>query len=689
MIIEKVRVENFRLLKNFEIDLKEGLSLVVGKNNCGKTSVLTIMDNLLNCNNSVFKWEDFNLEFQESFREKIFKYVKRKDGIQDFGGIKMTLFINYDEKDSFLNIKNFMMDLEEDNNYVVLEFYYSCKEDKIQQLQNDLEMINISNTKNDQIKFTKFMKKHSSEYFTMQRYSRGYNCSTKELTDEISDEIRMNEINKLIKFKHIKANRDATNKANDHSLSSLSAKYYKSKNDPDALVVDDFQEVIMKMDDQLNRVYNGGNSEQGIFSDIIKSINDFGGQSKETKITIQSSIGDKELLKENTTLYYEHSGNHLPESYNGLGYLNLIGMIFEIETIISELGNEDNGVSDINILFIEEPEAHTHPQLQYIFIKNIKKLIKTRCTEDKKIKLALQTVLSTHSSHIVSECDFDDIRYLKLGSNGIESKNFEILKKKYEGDTQAFKFVKQHLTLSRSELFFADKAIFIEGDTERILLPFMMKKIDEEIHEHGAKEDDERVENNYLPLSSQNISIIEAGAYAHKFKHLIDFLGITVLIITDIDAAKKNNNNRLEGCSPCDATHTTNASLKGFFNLNDDPEQFNNLRSNDLSKKIFNNQYCVVYQTCENDYQANSFEDAFICTNIDFVIANKANFEQGLKNRTKINNGNQDYYLIAKDCINKKSAFATEILYFDGFTKEKEWKVPEYIKEGLIWLKNR
>jgi predicted ATP-dependent endonuclease of OLD family len=28
--------------------------------------------------------------------------------------------------------------------------------------------------------------------------------------------------------------------------------------------------------------------------------------------------------------------------------------------------------ADINLLFIEEPEAHTHPQMQYVFIKNIK-----------------------------------------------------------------------------------------------------------------------------------------------------------------------------------------------------------------------------------------------------------------------------------------------------------------------------
>ena len=36
----------------------------------------------------------------------------------------------------------------------------------------------------------------------------------------------------------------------------------------------------------------------------------------------------------------------------------------------------------------------------------------------------------------------------------------------------------------------------------------------------------------------------------------------------------------------------------------------------------------------------------------------------------------------------KKSVFATEILYYDGQTDGETWKTPLYIKEGLEWLKN-
>ena len=44
-----------------------------------------------------------------------------------------------------------------------------------------------------------------------------------------------------------------------------------------------------------------------------------------------------------------------------------------------------------------------------------------------------------------------------------------------------------------------------------------------------------------------------------------------------------------------------------------------------------------------------------------------------------------DYYEIADTCIVKKTLFATDILYYssENFT---EWQVPEYIKEGLLWL---
>ena len=133
-------------------------------------------------------------------------------------------------------------------------------------------------------------------------------------------------------------------------------------------------------------------------------------------------------------MYYKHGdgdSSSLPETYNGLGYLNLIGILFEIETKLQELYEQP---ADINILYIEEPEAHTHPQLQYIFIRNIKNHINSHRNKlNKEKNKYLQIIITSHSSHIVSECNFDDIIYLKRIDNNILAKNFNSLKEEYGG----------------------------------------------------------------------------------------------------------------------------------------------------------------------------------------------------------------------------------------------------------------
>ena len=50
MYIQKIHIENFRLLKNVDIVLDKSLTLIVGKNNTGKTSVA----HLLQCSATIF-----------------------------------------------------------------------------------------------------------------------------------------------------------------------------------------------------------------------------------------------------------------------------------------------------------------------------------------------------------------------------------------------------------------------------------------------------------------------------------------------------------------------------------------------------------------------------------------------------------------------------------------------------------
>lgn len=507
-----------------------------------------------------------------------------------------------------------------------------------------------------------------------------------------------------------------SNKDSEKTLSSQSSKMYKkleaSNNNPE--VIEKFKEALSETDEDLDKIY------EILFQEVINDVKRFGGiRQDDSIIKIVSSLQHKELLEENTTVMYGlgSSDHSLPENYNGLGYMNLISMIFEIKILLHEFQKEkDEKPSDINFLFIEEPEVHTHPQMQYIFIKNIKLLLQNGVVREDGETRNLQTILSTHSSHIVSESDFEDIKYFKRENAGIISKNLKDLKDEYGADSAYYKFLKQYLTLHRSELFFADKAIFIEGDTERILLPAMMKKLDQE---DVLREAQEGLEAS-LPLLSQNVSVIEVGAYSQIFEKFIDFIGIKSLIITDIDSVKsvpqtdesgtiKKNANGSDktknvACPVSEGEKTSNSSLKYFYGDDKGLADFIGLlfddrvlkkeKSGDKNKskwvKNESGHLVCVYQTEEDGYHARSFEDAFFHTNKDFIKNNT--FDSLTQKHVNVFKTSNDSYALAKDGTGSKPSLAMEILLnskTDDKTEQEfsNWNIPTYIREGLLWLK--
>ena len=98
MKIEKIKIKNFRSLKNFCIDLEDELSLIVGKNNTGKTSVIEILNKFLNKNS--IESEDFNIEYIKELENNLLdeEYKFKNQGIQ------LKIFIKYNETDNLSNI---------------------------------------------------------------------------------------------------------------------------------------------------------------------------------------------------------------------------------------------------------------------------------------------------------------------------------------------------------------------------------------------------------------------------------------------------------------------------------------------------------------------------------------------------------------------------------------------------------
>lgn len=704
MYLSKITINNFRLLKDFSVDLEQNLSLIIGKNNSGKTSLLYLIHKIFNWRDKggCIRIDDFNIDYKNSLVEMLTKDHEVDEKEYEEDGVRLRLYIKYTDNDDLSNVGLIMMDLDENNYYVVLGYDYVLPYESYKRLREKAKDNAKKHSTSFKDEVETILDKNISNYFILRRKSIAYDALANQVDEsnyiDLLSRPQFHE-DALISIGYIDAKRQVANKENDKTLSLQTAELFEKLKSEENEALDKFIKTIADSDKDLGEVYGE------MFSEVVKKVEEIGGfMPKETKLKITSSLQQQNLLKGNTKVVYEHTGVQLPEDHNGLGYMNLISMIFQIEIIRQTFMKGRNGkMADINLLIIEEPEAHTHPQMQYVFIKNIKKLLNTPLqTKDEFRKI--QSIISTHSSHIVSESDFGDIKYMRRNGNGVIAKNLKDLQKEYNEDEQQwYTFLKHYLTLSRSELFFADKAIFIEGDTERILLPIMMKKIDQE---NPCKEDD-----GELPLCKQNISVIEVGAYSHIFGKFINFIGLEkAVVFTDLDYGKIGDKGHVkrEKYDGTDDMFTTNNALKAYFEklkkgkhlqvnkliaLSDDQKFFIWDSTNSHWKQDNHGNLKVCFQHNENDYQARTFEDNFFSINKGFLEEKKSKI-QGLNESVLADfldaDKDTDAYDLAENGILSKATFAVEIIYNsknEDNTTFSGWTIPQYIKEGLLWIR--
>ena len=214
MLIRKIKVKNYRLLKSFSIDLETKLSLIIGKNNTGKTSLLTVMEKFINGSDNVkFSFDDFNIEFKQEIKTLLESPLPTEDEYLPIG-IKLKLFIEYNEHDNLANISQVMMDLDPDNNFVLLSFEYLLNFASLERMKEHFIKFkeNEAIKKNDNeeyiIKETfYFLKRFQVDYFQIFRKSIEYDYKTglennSTYIDLISEKISIKDI---INFKYISA----------------------------------------------------------------------------------------------------------------------------------------------------------------------------------------------------------------------------------------------------------------------------------------------------------------------------------------------------------------------------------------------------------------------------------------------------------------------------------------------------
>jgi hypothetical protein len=382
-----------------------------------------------------------------------------------------------------------------------------------------------------------------------------------------------------------------------------------------------------------------------------------GGQELHT----ETNLDVRRLLSNFTKIRYAgHNGVALPESYNGLGVRNLIFILFRLVGFYKAFRAE-TAAPGAHLIFIEEPEAHLHPQMQEVFIRQLAKIAKQLADDAKdKTPWPVQFVVSTHSSHVANETGFENIRYFLAGSvpgreAGVRQTKIKDLREGLKRTSEADRrFLHQYLTLTRCDLFFADKAVLVEGLSERLLLPVIVQKL-------------EQSEPNSPKLSSQYVTVMEVGgAYAHLFLDLLDFLELRSLIITDLDCVTEAGGT---ACAVHQGKSSSNACLKEWFSKDAPLVLAALLGMADASKAKGRNR--IAYQCAESDGGpcGRTLEDAFMLANPTlFGLAGATPAELELAAREKA-------------AGLKKSEFALKFAI-----AETSWTAPKYLQDGVRWL---
>lgn len=381
---------------------------------------------------------------------------------------------------------------------------------------------------------------------------------------------------------------------------------------------------------------------------------------------------------------------NLPEQYNGLGYQNLISMIFNLIRYrdewmrVGKIGRRaelsDNFIEPLHIVLIEEPEAHLHAQVQQVFIKKAYSVLRNHSDLIDLGNFSTQLVVSTHSSHIAHEVDFINLRYFKRtpakNKQSVPCAKIVNLSMTFGDDSDTSKFATRYLKATHCDLFFADAAILVEGPAERMLIPHFIR-------------------TKFPDLDRSYISILEiGGSHAHRLKPLIETLELLSLVVTDLDSIEKNSNSKVQP-KIGQEFRSGNESIKTWA---PSKTSLDEILASTAEEKISKGFVRIAYQyEIDLNYKGQSvkavpytFEDALTLSNIELIKGKNSSTGLIKKMSEAVDKPSIDetcaYMFEALGKNSKKAEMALDLLFT---TEPKDLCPPKYISEGLEWLQNK
>lgn len=572
MYLNELNIKNFRSIHDITLTFSKGINILIGENNAGKS---TIIDALRICLG--YKSQDGLKVSKNDF------YISSKS--KDLETIEFNLSFKTTEDIE----KAYFIELyDAEKNTLDLHFRFSIKKySKYERIYGEVwGGKNETATIPSEI-FHSFIQVYLGALRDAERYLRPG---------------RFNQLGDLI------SNIDEK---------GIDEKFNKEK------MVEEFSNYMQKslFSDFINQVKNDYimnhldkiTFEDDILLDIYPMDYDFEEISKNLKIKIP--------------LFDKKSNNKYLELYqNGLGHNNLI-YISILLSRLSDLSKSDDSL--YLALLIEEPEAHLQPQLQNLFFSYLNELN----NELNELK-SFQIFITSHSPTLTAKANLNSLIILQkdIINENVVCENFNSLSFDEENKEYLHKF----LDVTKSQLLFSKKIIFVEGISEALLIPIFAEKL-------GYSLEKKRVEivmlnginfKHFIPLFDENNSLIFKGA-----------------IITDKDR-KKIDDGESDTFKKLKKMQNINLIVCGA-NVTFEYDLITCNESDSFIRKIFNEIHPRIF---ENVFNSDDEEIFKIMKNSNASIK---------KSRIA--------WIIANELNNDKSI---------------EYNVPEYIKNALDFICN-
>lgn len=714
MYLKRVKIKNYRRLAEVKIDLDDEISIFVGANNSGKTSVAHAMhffiggarDRVSFHDISACRWSDIDA------------FEVGQDGAE-LPALSVDLWFSVEEADLH-RVIDLLPNLEWQGSVVGVRIAFAPRngdetlarfQERHAQAQEAVAGLETPEGDEPYVAPPRSLREHLEgelqreyefKYFVLDAAqfnealepNEGY-----EPQELLRDQGRTGKdiVNSLIKVDFLHAQRhlsDSEGGSRSEELSRHLSRYYQRNLERHG---DDYNAIRALADSE---ILLNSHLEQ-VFADTLQRLAQLGYPGlTNPRLMIKSALNPATVMNSQDGAHVHYALNEegltLPDKYNGLGFKNLIYMVVELLDLHAQWLATEEKRPPLHLVFVEEPEAHLHAQLQQVFVNKVLEILAAE--GDAPDGFCTQLILTTHSPHILYERGFQPIRYFRREGTGIAQASKVLnLSAFYRATANPSRdFLERYLKLTHCDLFFADAAVLVEGNVERLLMPQMIAKA--------------------APgLRSCYLSVLEVGgAYAHLFRTLIEFIGITTLVVTDLDSvngpADEGNENDAD---PVEEDDDENEAAAGSTCTPETPDAVTSnqmlaqwlpgasridellgadaaaktIAADDFGLGAIRVTYPCNVNVVRGDEQieraGRTLEVAFAFDNLEWTqeVANRE-----LRLRVRAPQDLEDLAQRLHDKVHspnyKKTDFALALLAKDPAA----WTVPHYIAEGLEWL---